>query len=146
MALFKERFEKYVEDTILPEQLIPQIEVDSLLHLKDINPKFYRILKQFRPFGPGNMRPAFVSKRVFDYGTSKAVGKDKDHLKLEIIEEHSAAIKQGIAFSMGDVLPKIKSNNPFDICYSVEENFYNGVTSLQIAVRDIKFPEEDSLY
>lgn len=137
---FKQRFEQYVEDNILPEQLIPQIEIDSKLHLKDITPKFYRILKQFRPFGPGNMKPAFSSERVFDYGTSKCVGKERDHLKLEIIEEHSAAIKQGIAFSMGHVINDIKSNDPFDICYSVEENVYNGITTLQVMVKDIKFP------
>lgn len=137
---FKERFEKYVEENILPEQLVPQIDVDSLLHLKDITPKFNRILKQFRPFGPGNMKPVFVTRNVFDYGTSKAVGKDRDHLKLELIEEHSAAIKQGIAFSMGDALSMIKSNNAFDICYTVEENFYNGITTLQVMVKDMKFP------
>ncbi|MCU4155095.1 single-stranded-DNA-specific exonuclease RecJ [Carboxylicivirga sp. A043] len=137
---FQRRFEQYVEDNITPDQLIPQIEIDSKLHLKDINPKFYRILKQFRPFGPGNMKPVFSSERVFDYGTSKCVGKDRDHLKLEIIEEHSAAIKQGIAFSMGHIIDNIKSNDPFDICYTVEENVYNGITSLQVMVKDIKFP------
>ncbi|WP_430811435.1 MULTISPECIES: single-stranded-DNA-specific exonuclease RecJ [unclassified Carboxylicivirga] len=137
---FQERFEKFVEAHILPEQLIPQIEIDSKLHLKDITPKFFRILKQFQPFGPGNMKPVFVSERVFDYGTSKCVGKDRDHLKLEIIEEHSAAIKQGIAFSMGHIIDKVKSNDPFDICYTVEENVYNGITSLQTMVKDIKFP------
>ncbi|MCG8581345.1 MAG: single-stranded-DNA-specific exonuclease RecJ [Bacteroidales bacterium] len=137
---FQRRFEQYVEDNITPDQLIPQIEIDSRLHLKDINPKFYRILKQFRPFGPGNMKPVFSSERVFDYGTSKCVGKDRDHLKLEIIEEHSAAIKQGIAFSMGSVIDSIKSNDPFDICYTVEENVYNGITTLQVMVKDIKFP------
>ncbi|WP_430814341.1 single-stranded-DNA-specific exonuclease RecJ [Carboxylicivirga sp. RSCT41] len=137
---FQRRFEQYVEENITPDQLIPQIEIDSKLHLKDINPKFYRILKQFRPFGPGNMKPVFSSERVFDYGTSKCVGKDRDHLKLEIIEEHSAAIKQGIAFSMGHVIDNIKSNDPFDICYTVEENVYNGITTLQVMVKDIKFP------
>ena len=144
IPVFKERFEKYVEDNILPEQLVPQIDVDSLLHLKDINPKFNRILKQFRPFGPGNMKPVFVTRNVFDYGTTKAVGKDKDHLKLELIEEHSAAIKQGIAFSMGSALKKIKENNAFDICYTVEENFYNGVTTLQVMLKDIKFQDRNN--
>jgi len=75
---------------------------------------------------------------VFDYGTTKAVGKEKEHLKLELIEEHSAAIKQGVAFGMANFLPDIKKGEPFDICYSVEENVYNGVTSLQIMLRDIK--------
>ncbi|TRX71645.1 single-stranded-DNA-specific exonuclease RecJ [Carboxylicivirga sp. M1479] len=140
---FQKRFEQYVEDNILPEQLIPQVEIDSKLHLKDINPKFYRILKQFHPFGPGNMKPVFVSHQVFDYGTSKCVGKERDHLKLEIIEEHSAAIKRGIAFSMGHVIDKVKSNDPFDVCYTVEENVYNGVTSLQVMVKDLKFSDSE---
>ncbi len=145
VEIFKERFEKYVQENILPEQLIPRIEIDSKLHLKDINAKFYRILKQFRPFGPGNMKPTFMSERVFDYGTSKNVGKDRDHLKLEIIEEHSAAIKQGIGFSMGSFLPEIKSNSPFDVCYHIEENYYNGITTLQIAVKDIKFTYKEEM-
>ncbi|MCU4174057.1 single-stranded-DNA-specific exonuclease RecJ [Carboxylicivirga sp. N1Y90] len=138
---FQRRFEQYVEDNILPDQLIPQIDIDSVLHLKDINKKFFRILKQFRPFGPGNMKPVFTTENVFDYGTSKTVGKDKDHLKLELIEEHSAAIKQGIAFSMGHALDKIKENKPFDICYTVEENYYNGVTTLQVMLKDLKFKD-----
>nr|WP_319400565.1 single-stranded-DNA-specific exonuclease RecJ [uncultured Carboxylicivirga sp.] len=140
---FQKRFEQYVEENILPEQLVPQIDIDSILHLKDITPKFNRILKQFRPFGPGNMKPVFATRNVFDYGTSKAVGKDKDHLKLELIEEHSAAIKQGIAFSMGSCLQKIKENNAFDICYTVEENFYNGITTLQVMLKDIQFQDRN---
>ncbi len=142
VPLFMERFEQIVSETILPEQLIPQIDIDSVLHLKDISPKFFRILKQFRPFGPGNMNPVFVTKNVFDYGTSKQVGKEKEHLKVELIEERSAAIKQGIFFSRGDLLPKIQDNGPFDVCYSVEENNFNGVTTLQLMVKDIRFPEK----
>ena len=137
---FMERFEKVVSETILPEQLIPQIDIDSELHLKDITPKFYRILKQFRPFGPGNMNPVFVTRNVFDYGTSKQVGRDQEHLKVELIEEHSAAIKQGIGFSMGDMLEKIKNNGPFDVCYSIDENTFNGVTNIQLMLKDIRFP------
>lgn len=136
---FIERFEQYVSENILPEQMVPQIEIDSVLHLTDVTPKFFRILNQFQPFGPGNMKPVFVSMRVFDYGTSKAVGRDRDHLKLELIEEHSAAIKPGVAFGMGGMLPQIKRGNPFDLCYTVEENVYNGNTTLQLMVRDLRF-------
>ncbi len=137
---FMERFEKRVSETILPEQLIPQINIDSVLHLKDISPKFFRILKQFRPFGPENMNPVFLTENVFDYGTSKQVGKEKEHLKVELIEERSAAIKQGIFFSRGDLLPSIRNNGPFDVCYSVEENSFNGATTLQLLVKDVRFP------
>lgn len=135
---FIERFEKFVCDNITADQQVPQIEIDAIIHLQDIDARFYRILKQFRPFGPGNMKPVFATRNVFDYGTTKAVGKEKEHLKLELIEEHSAAIKQGVAFGMANFLPDIKKGEPFDICYSVEENVYNGVTSLQIMLRDIK--------
>lgn len=140
---FIERFEKYVNDNILPEQLVPQIEIDDEIHLKDIDARFYRILKQFHPFGPGNMKPVFASRRVFDYGTSKAVGKEREHLKIELIEEHSPAIKQGVAFGFANMLPKIKNGKPFDVCYTVEENVYNGTTSLQMMVRDFKFPYDE---
>ncbi len=137
---FTQRFEQYVSDNILPEQLIPQIEIDAEIQLKIITPKFYRILKQFTPFGPGNMKPVFVTRRVMDYGTSKLVGKDRDHVKLEIIEECSGSIVQGIGFSMGKYIQKIKSGDPFDICYTIEENVYNGNVSIQIMVKDIRFP------
>ncbi len=139
---FMTRFEKIVSETITPDQLIPQIDIDSVLHLKDISGKFFRVLKQFRPFGPGNMNPVFVTENVFDYGTSKQVGKDKEHLKVELIEERSAAIKRGIFFSQGDLLEKIQGKEPFDVCYSVEENYFNGTTTLQLMVKDIRFPQK----
>ncbi|MCW3785007.1 single-stranded-DNA-specific exonuclease RecJ [Plebeiibacterium sediminum] len=140
---FKRRFEEYVEANITPDQLIPQIEVDEEIGLKDINDKFFRILKQFRPFGPGNLKPVFVTKRVFDYGTSKKVGKDHDHLKVELIEEKSGSIKQGIGFSMGNDLEKLQTGNPFDVCYTIEENVYNGRSSIQMMLKDMKFPYKD---
>ncbi|WP_282036135.1 single-stranded-DNA-specific exonuclease RecJ [Saccharicrinis aurantiacus] len=140
---FQERFEQYVIDHITEDQQIPQIEVDEYIDLSNINEKFYRILKQFRPFGPENLKPVFVSHRVFDYGTSKTVGKDASHLKVELIEEKSGCIKQGIAFSMGDKLEKLQTGNPFDVCFTIEENVYNGRSTLQMMVKDMKFPYED---
>ncbi|WP_142533670.1 single-stranded-DNA-specific exonuclease RecJ [Saccharicrinis carchari] len=137
---FKTRFEQYVEQNITPEQQVPQIEVDQEISLKKINAKFFRILKQFRPFGPGNLTPVFVTRRVFDYGTSKKVGKDQSHLKVELIEEESGAIKQGIGFSMGEYLDQLQTGHPFDICYTIEENQYNGRSTLQMMIKDMKFP------
>lgn len=139
VPVFTERFEKFVTENILPEQMVPQIEVDSILHLTDITPKFYRILNQFQPFGPGNMKPVFVTPNVFDYGTSKAVGREREHLKLELIEQHSPAIKQGVAFGMGDKAIRVKGGKPFDVCYTVEENVFNGNKTLQLMVRDLHF-------
>lgn len=139
IPLFIERFEKVVSESILSHQMIPQIEIDAEIMLRQITPNFYGILKQFTPHGPGNMKPVFVTRNVIDYGTSKLVGRDRDHLKLELIEEHSGSIVQGIGFSMGGFMERIKSGEPFDICYTVEENVYNGTTSLQIMIKDIRF-------
>ncbi|ASB48886.1 single-stranded-DNA-specific exonuclease RecJ [Alkalitalea saponilacus] len=137
---FTRRFNKYVEENILPEQLIPQIEIDADIMLRDITPKFFRILKQFTPYGPGNMKPVFITRRVVDYGTSKLVGKDRDHVKLELIEEGSATIMQGIGFGMGKYIKQIKSGDYFDICYTIEENVFNGNTSIQLMIKDMRFP------
>ena len=142
---FIERFEQVVSEMITSDQLIPQIDIDSKLHLKDITKKFYNVLKQFRPFGPGNMNPVFVTNNVFDYGTSKQVGRDNEHLKVELIEEHSAAIMQGIGFSMGNLLDRVKNEAPFEVCYTIDENTYNGMTSIQLMLKDIRFPKKDAI-
>lgn len=143
---FSRRFEKFVAANITPEQLIPSIDVDAVISLTKINDKFYSILKQFQPFGPGNMKPSFVSNNLFDYGTSKAVGKVETdckprHLKVELVENQSACIRQGIGFSMEEKLGLLKTTAPVDVCYSIEENYFNGVTSLQMLLRDIKKSE-----
>lgn len=140
VPLFARRFEEWVSSHILPEQLIPRIEIDAEIKLKDINEKVLRILKQFAPFGPGNHKPLFVTRRVMDYGTSKLVGRDKDHLKVELIEECSGSIIRGIGFSMKEHAAMVKSGEPFDIVYSIEENVFNGKSSIQILLKDLRFP------
>ena len=135
---FTERFEQYVAENILEEQTYPQIEIDAVLQFKDITPKFFRVLKQFGPFGPGNMKPVFASKKVFDYGTSRLVGKEQEHLKLELIDSSSENVINGIAFRMHEYNDHLKALNPLDICYTLEENSFNGNTSIQLMIRDIK--------
>ncbi len=135
---FTERLEKYVSENILEEQTYPQIDIDSVLEFKDITPKFFRVLKQFGPFGPGNMKPIFASKKVFDYGTSRLVGKEQEHLKLELIDSSSENVMNGIAFRMHEYNDHLKALNPLDICYTIEENTFNGNTSIQLMIRDIK--------
>ena len=135
---FTERFEKFVSDNILEEQTYPQIDIDAILEFKDITPKFFRVLKQFGPFGPGNMKPVFVSKKVFDYGTSRLVGKEQEHLKLELIDSSSENVMNGIAFRMHEFNEPLKALNPLDICYTLEENTFNGNTTTQLMIRDIK--------
>ena len=141
VLIFTDRFEKYVAETILKEQTYPQIEIDSVLEFKDITPKFFRVLKQFGPFGPGNMKPVFVSKKVFDYGTSRLVGKEQEHLKLELVDSSSENVMNGIAFRMYEYNDHLKALNPLDICYTLEENSFNGNTTIQLMIRDIKIEE-----
>lgn len=146
---FKRRFEEYVSENILEEQKQPQIDIDAFIDFKEITPKFFRLLKQFNPYGPENSKPVFVTRRVFDYGTSRAVGKEQEHMKLELIDSQSECIMNGIAFGFGqpkrpgevDFNKYIKELNPVDICYTIEENNFNGTTSIQLMIKDIKTVE-----
>ena len=138
IPLFIERFEKFVTDNILPVQTIPQNEIDIVIDFKDITPKFFRALKQLNPFGPGNPKPIFATHKVYDYGTSRLVGKEQEHLKLELVDSNSENIMNGIAFGMHTHNDYIKGFNPFDICYTIEENNYNGNSFIQLFIKDIK--------
>lgn len=135
---FTRRFEEYVASNIEPDQLIPQLEIDAVINFHDITPKFFRVLKQFAPFGPNNQKPVFCTKRVYDYGTSRLVGKDQEHLKLELIDTHSENIMNAIAFGMYEHNDYIKGLNPFDIIYTIEENNYNGNSYIQLQVKEIR--------
>ncbi|MFO7789012.1 MAG: single-stranded-DNA-specific exonuclease RecJ, partial [Bacteroidales bacterium] len=142
---FKACFEKHVAGHILPEQLIPGIDVDTELKIKDITPKFYRILKQFAPFGPDNMKPVFVSRNVYDNGCARQVGKNKEHLKLKVIQQPGANLAiDAIGFGFGDYYDQIKDFQAFDICYTIEENLFMGKTSLQMMIKDIR-PKENKI-
>ncbi len=134
---FSRRFEEYVALNILEEQTRPSIEIDALIEFKDITPKFFRVLKQFGPFGPGNMNPVFASKNVYDYGSSRLVGKEQEHLKLELIDGSSENVMSGIAFRMHEFNDHLKALNPLDICYTLEENTFNNNTSIQLMIKDI---------
>ncbi|HEY6913804.1 MAG TPA: single-stranded-DNA-specific exonuclease RecJ [Paludibacter sp.] len=138
---FTNRFEQFVAENILLEQTYPQIDIDAVLEFKDITPKFFRVLKQFGPFGPGNMKPVFASKKVFDFGTSRLVGKEQEHLKLELVDSSSENVMNGIAFRMHEYNDHLKALNPLDICYTLEENSFNGNTTIQLMIRDIKIDE-----
>lgn len=136
---FRRRFEAIVTSQLADSSQMQTIEVDTKITLSEINPRFYRILKQFAPFGPHNMTPVFVTEDVFDAGTSKLVGKNQEHLKLDLVEpDVNSGIFSGIAFSQSDKFDLITAGLPFDVCYSITENEYRGKTSLQLFVRDIK--------
>ncbi|MDY7395652.1 single-stranded-DNA-specific exonuclease RecJ [Aureibaculum sp. 2210JD6-5] len=134
---FKEKFEEVVKDSIPPELLQPEIKIDLELDLSAITPKFYRILQQFAPFGPRNMRPVFMSLNVKDTGYSRKVGADEDHLKLSVESEDGIKFN-GIGFNLGKRYDEISNGKSFDIVYTIDENTWNGNTSLQLNVRDIK--------
>lgn len=136
---FKRRFEEIVTAQITEKQQIQTIEVDAKITLSEITPRFYRILKQFAPFGPHNMTPVFVTEDVFDAGTSRVVGKNQDHLKLDLVEpDVNSGIFPGIAFNQSEAFDLITSGAPFDVCYSINENEYRGKKNLQLFIRDIK--------
>jgi len=136
---FRRRFEEIVKNQVTDLQQLQTIDVDAKITLSEITPRFYRILKQFAPFGPHNMTPVFVTEDVFDAGTSRLVGKNQDHLKLDLVEpDVNSGIFPGIAFNQSDKFDLITSGLPFDVCYSVTENEYRGKTSLQLFIRDVK--------
>ncbi len=137
---FTERFEKIVMETINPEQLIPAVEIDAELQLSQIDEKFFRILKQFQPFGPENSSPIFLSENVVDNGYGRTVGNSNEHLKLTLIqEENPFKVFPGIAFHQGQKITQICNGAPFDICYKLMENEFRGKVSLQIHILDMKF-------
>lgn len=137
---FIEKFEEVVSATIPDELLIPEISLDAELDLKEVTPSFFKILKQFAPFGPGNMRPVFLSKSVEDSGHSRVVG--DNHLKLGVKHKGGAAF-YGIAFEKGDLYEKV-SSQAFDICYALRENKWKGRTSIEMDVKDIKFNQSEN--
>jgi single-stranded-DNA-specific exonuclease len=137
-AAFRDRFEEVVATTINPELLTPLVEYDLEIKLGDITEKFYRILKQFEPHGPGNLSPTFVTYNLKDTGWAKGVGQDEAHLKFQALEESTGTKMSGIAFGFGHLAEDLKAGTPFCIAYHVEENHFNGNVSLQLMVKDIK--------
>ncbi len=134
---FQERFEEVVSSRILPEQLIPQIEIDQLITLDQITPRFYNILKQLSPFGPQNMQPVFMTEKVRASGRPKIL-KNK-HLKLNLCQEEGGPVMDAIGFDMADYFGMIDSGMRFKIAYTIEENSYWGPGALQLCLKDIKF-------
>lgn len=135
--VFKQAFEDVVANTIDRNLLEPEIKIDTPLSLNDITPKFYRILKQFAPFGPNNMTPVFITEKLKDTGYGKQVGDEKTHLRLNVIQKDTSSFAT-IGFNLGDKFNLIEDNKLFSAAYSIDENEWNGNTSLQLKLRDIK--------
>ena len=142
-TLFKDKFEDVVKNSIPKELRSPEVTIDSSIYLSDINPKFQRIINQFGPFGPQNMKPVFMSSGLRDNGYGKKVGKEEDHLKLNIISGADQRTYNAIGFGMGKKYDLINKGNTFRAAFTVEENNWNGSTSLQLNLKDLKEEEID---
>ena len=134
---FTERFETFVSQHILPEQTSAVIDIDAEIDFRDITPKFFSDLKKFNPFGPDNQKPIFCTHHVYDYGTSKVVGRDQEHIKLELVDNKSNNVMNGIAFGQSSHVRYIKTKRSFDICYTIEENTHKR-GEVQLQIEDIK--------
>ena len=134
---FSRRFEAYVTEHIKDEQTQATLDIDAYLDFKDISFRFYQQLKRFSPFGPGNDRPTFCTRRVYDYGTSKVVGRGQEHIKLELVDNKSNNVMNGIAFGQSSQARYIKTKRAFDICYAVEENTHKR-GEVQLQIEDIR--------
>lgn len=137
LIAFSEKFELVVSSTIEERMLIPEVEIDARLEMKEINSKMLSVLNQFAPFGPGNMVPVFTSEKVIDKGYGRIVG--TKHLKLDLLQPHDPrACFPAIAFGQEEKFPLITNKKSFNICYAIEENEFNGKVTLQLNVKDIK--------
>ena len=136
---FQEKFEKVVGEQIENQLLVPHINIDAEIKFSEITPKFFRILKQFAPFGPNNMMPVFKTKGVMDNGWASTVGDDGKHLRFKVYQQENSNINFGaIGFNLGNKLEIISSGKPFNICYTIEENHWNDQITLQLNVKDIQ--------
>jgi single-stranded-DNA-specific exonuclease len=142
VAKFRDKFESVVKETITQDQMIQQIEIDTELNFRDVTPKFFRILKQFEPFGPDNMNPVFFAENVADSGSARVVGAKGEHLQLKLIQEDLPHIDfKAIAFNQAHQYEKIKKMNSFDIAFTLMEDTFRGNSTVQLNIKDIKIEE-----
>ena len=139
---FRRRFQEYVSCHILPEQTLPTLEIDKEIDFKDISKRLHSDLRKLAPHGPENPKPLFLTRNVFDYGTSKVVGRHQEHIKLELVDSKSAVVMNGIAFGQSSEARYIKSKRSFDIVYTIEENAYKR-GEVQLQIEDIR-PSADN--
>ena len=136
---FSRRFEEYVAKNILPSQRQPLLEIDAVITFSEITSTFFAMLNRFNPFGPGNQKPVFCTRNVKDFGTSKLVGRRSEHIKLELVDDTSGKVYNGIAFNMARHFEHIHAGLPFDICYTIEDNkHYPGGGVLQLQIKEIR--------
>ncbi len=135
---FTRRFEEYVKANITHEQTTPQLDIDAMISFSMITPEFVNTLRRFNPFGPGNRKPVFCTRRVMDFGTSKLVGRNLEHIKLELVDDTSGKVFNGIAFNMSCHFAHIHARKPFDICFTIEDNKHlSSSGSIQLQIKEI---------
>lgn len=135
---FTRRFEEFVAEHITPSQMQPQLDIDAFITFSEITPTFVSTLRKFNPFGPGNVKPVFCARNVMDFGTSKLVGKNLEHIKFELVDDTSGKVFNGIAFNMAEHFEYIHARKPFDICFTIEDNKHQCATSpIQLLVKSI---------
>ena len=140
---FRRRFQMYVSEHILPEQTEALLDIEAEVDFKDITKKLQNDLKKFAPHGPENPKPVFCTRHVYDYGTSKVVGRQQEHIKLELVDSRSSNVMNGIAFGQSAAARYIKSKRSFDIAYTIEENIYKR-SEVQLQIEDIKPSESEN--
>lgn len=141
---FTRRFEQYVAENITETQMTPVVYIDAFICFADITNLLVSRLKQFNPFGPANQKPVFCTRNVKDFGTSKLVGRKLEHIKLEIVDDSSGKVFNGIAFNFAHLFDRIHAGEPFDICYTLEENKHrNSSSQIQLLIKEIKMSEAE---
>lgn len=139
---FRRRLTDYVESHIELEQVTPQINIDCELDFDQINNELLKTLRLFNPFGPDNTKPVFLTRNVYDFGTSKIVGRKMEHVKFELIDSKGDKIMNGIGFNMSEYFNYIKERKPFDICYTIEESKRRGTTTVQLQIKAIRIHDQ----
>ena len=134
---FRDRFQKYVAEHIAPEQTEALLNIEAVIDFKDISKQLHADLKRFSPFGPCNPKPVFCTRKVYDYGTSKVVGREQEHIKLELVDSKSSTVMNGIAFGQSAAARYIKSRRSFDIVYTIEDNIFKK-NQVQLQIEDIR--------
>lgn len=140
---FSRLFEEYVAKNIQPNQLSPHLDIDADITFADITPDLVAWLKKFNPFGPGNQKPVFRTRNVFDFGTSKLVGKNLEHIKLELEDDSTSRVISAIAFNMAPYFEHIHAHKAVDICYTIEQNKHNHTETVQLMIKDIRISKSE---
>jgi single-stranded-DNA-specific exonuclease len=139
---FRKRLTQYVEEHIQDEQVTPAMDIDCEIKFSDINGPLLRYLRMLNPYGPGNSKPVFVTRKVYDSGSSKVVGRKSEHIKLDLVDEEGNKVSNAIAFGQAGFNDALKAGKAIDICYTIEETRHRMSTSVQLMVKAIKLHDD----